>query len=131
VTTEADPRPLGELFGALARDTGLLVRQEVELVKTEMSTKARQAARDAAIVVVGGVIAFLGAGALVASAVLALGTLWPLWLAALVVGGALAAVGAIAALSGVRAIQNIDPVPRATVSTLKEDKRWLEEQVSR
>ena len=40
-----DERSLGELFGDLARETSTLVRQEVQLAKTEMSKKRRESAR--------------------------------------------------------------------------------------
>ena len=38
-----DNRSLGDLFSELSRETGQLVRQEVELAKTEMTAQARQA----------------------------------------------------------------------------------------
>ena len=40
-----DERSLGDLFGELARDMGVLVRQEVGLATTEMTHKATHAAR--------------------------------------------------------------------------------------
>ena len=39
-----DERSLGELFAELSRETGVLVRKEVELATTEMTAKARTAA---------------------------------------------------------------------------------------
>src|SRR5256885_314769 len=47
-----DERSLGELFGDLARDMGVLVRQEVSLATTEMTHKATGAARHAAFVAI-------------------------------------------------------------------------------
>ena len=41
---------IGQLFGALASDTSALVRQELQLASAEMTQKARQAARNAAMV---------------------------------------------------------------------------------
>ena len=37
-------RPIGEVTGALTRDLALLVRQELELAKAEMTEKGRVAA---------------------------------------------------------------------------------------
>jgi len=124
-------RPLGELFADLVHQTGTLVRKEVELAKTEMTAKASSAAKDVAMVAVGGGVALLGAISLLAAVILGFGTLIPMWLSALLVGGVLAGVGAALALGGMKKLQHIDPVPRMTVETLQEDKRWLKEQVSR
>lgn len=126
-----EQRPLGELFGELAQETGTLVRKEVELVKTEMTSKLTTAAKDAALVGAGGAIAHLGGMALLAALILGLGTLIPLWLSALIVGAVVSGIGGALAMTGVRKLKNIDPVPRVTVQTLKEDKRWLREQASR
>jgi hypothetical protein len=126
-----EQRPLGELFAELASETGTLVRKEVELAKTEMTIKAAAAGRNAASVAVGGAVLFVGTLALVAALILGLGTMIPLWASALVVGGLVAAVGAILVVSGLKAFQRIDPVPRETIETLEENKRWAREQMSR
>jgi len=55
--TRKDDRSLGELFGDLARDMGVLVRQEVGLATTEMTHKATRMARNVAVVAVGGLVA--------------------------------------------------------------------------
>ena len=46
VQARNDERSLGELFGDLARDMGLLVRQEVGLATSELTRKVTRAARD-------------------------------------------------------------------------------------
>jgi len=129
--TAVEQRPLGELFADLARSTGTLVRQEVELVKTEMTHKAKIAIRDALFAAFGAAVTLVGISALVAAAILGLGVVLPMWLAALSVGGSLTILGVTLAIGRVRAIANIDPVPRATVETLREDKQWLDDQLSR
>ena len=40
-----DDRSLGELFSELAQETSTLVRQEVNLAKTEMTQKASRAGK--------------------------------------------------------------------------------------
>jgi len=126
-----EQRSLGELFSELAQETGTLVRKEVELAKVEMTEKARTAGRDAAMVAAGGSIAVLGVLALEAALILAIGTLIPLWVSALLVGALVSATGAVLVLRGVKAFKALDPAPRQTIQTLEEDKRWLREQVSR
>jgi hypothetical protein len=124
-------RPLGELFGELARETATLVRQEVNLAKVEMTAKVRTAGYDAVQVAAGGATAVLGALALLAAVILLLGTVIPLWASALLVGLVVSAIGAFLVMRGIRAFREIDPAPRETIRTLREDKQWLKEQVSR
>jgi hypothetical protein len=126
-----EQRPLGELFAELARETGTLVRQEVDLARTEMTSKLKVAVKDVAMVGVGAALALAGGLALLAAAILALAMVLPLWLSALIVGAVVIAIGAGIAMAAIRSLKNIDPVPRATVETLVEDKQWLKEQVSR
>ena len=126
-----EKRPLGELFSELAQETGTLVRKEVELAKTEMTGKARVAARDAATIAMGGVIGLAGGLFLLGAVVLALGTVIPLWASALLVGGLVTIIGVTMALRGVRALQHVDPKPQQTIRTLQEDRQWAREQLSR
>jgi len=131
VERETQQRPLGELFAELASETGTLVRKEVELAKTEMTAKAAAAGKNAAMVAVGGGVIFVGGLALVAALILALGTLIPLWVSALLVGMVIAGVGAVLVMNGIKAFKRIDPMPRETIRTLEEDKQWAREQMSR
>jgi hypothetical protein len=124
-------RPLGELFADLVHETGSLVRSEVALAKTEMVAKASTAARDAAMIGAGGAIALLGAFALLAAVIAGLSLVMPVWLAALIVGGVLCATGGAVTMTGLKKLKHLDPVPRQTVETLEENRKWLREQVSR
>ena len=53
----SDDRSLGELFAELSRETGVLVRKEVELATTEMSAKLKSAGGHAGIIAAGGALA--------------------------------------------------------------------------
>ena len=123
-------RSLGELFGDLARDTGTLVRQEVQLAQTELTQKAARVARDAGVLAVGGLVAYAGFLALLAAVVLGLvaAGLEP-WLAALLVGAVVAVVGAVLVQRGLGALKREELAPRQTVETLKEDAQWAKDQV--
>lgn len=128
---QTEQQSLGELFKALASDTGILVRKEVELAKTEMAGKAKVVAKDGAMIAGGGVLAFYASLVLLAALVLALGTIMPLWASALLVGVLLAAGAGALAFIGVKKLKKVDPAPRETIRTLKENKLWLSEQMSR
>jgi hypothetical protein len=126
-----ETRPLGELLGELAQETGTLVRKEVELAKTELTAKASFALKELAFVVAGGLIVVIGAFAVLLAVILGLGKFIPLWLSALVVGLVLAGLGAAVAIVGVVALKALDPAPRQTIQTLKENRQWVREQVAR
>jgi len=126
---QQDQRSLGELFGDLARDTGTLVRQEVELAKTEMTQKATRVGKDIGFLVAGGAVAYAGFLCILAAIAVGLGQLGvPWWLAALLVGVAVAAVGAFLVRGGLSALQRETIVPERTVATLKEDVEWAKAQ---
>jgi len=125
---ESRDRSLGELFSDLARETGTLVRQEVQLAKTEMTVKAKEAGKDAAMIGAGAVIGHIALLALVAGVILALGQLIPLWLSAMFVSALLGIAAFVLVQKGRERLKNISPVPHETVQTLKEDKQWATRQ---
>src|SRR5678815_1412416 len=124
----AHERSIGGLFGVLARELGTLVRQEIQLAKVEMSEKASQAAREAAWIGAGGTLMHAGLLAVMAAGILALGRLIPLWGSALLVGFVVLTIGGGLAKSRLKALKRIDPAPRQTLETLKEDARWARER---
>lgn len=125
---ERDDRSLGELIAELSRETVTLMRQEVQLAKTEMSQKAFRVGKNVGFLVVGGVVAYTGLLAIVAAVIIALGNAIPLWLSALVVGLVIAAVGAFLVVKGANTLRQEDPTPQETIETLKEDREWLRDQ---
>jgi hypothetical protein len=124
-------RSVGELVKELVEETRLLVRQEARLAKTELGAKAKVAVKNGAFVGAGALCAFYASLTLLAALVLALGTAMPLWAAALVVGLLVAAAAAGLAFVGVTRLKKIDPRPRQTIRTMRENKVWLQEQMSR
>ena len=123
-------RSLGELFGELAADMGVLVRKEVELARTEMTQKASRVGKDVAFLAVGGAVAYAGLLAIVAAIIIGLATLglqW--WLAALIVGLVVAGIGYFLVQKGLDALKREDIAPRQTIETLQEDKEWAKEQM--
>jgi len=116
----SDDRSIGELIGDLTRETTQLVRQEINLAKTEMTVKAAKVGKDIGLIAAGGVLAFTGALALVAFLILALIRLGLApWLSALIVGLVLAGIGAALAMSGLKKLKEVDPVPHQAVEALK------------
>jgi len=131
VQARRDERSLGELFGDLARDMGVLVRQEVGLATSEMTHTASRAAAHVALIAVGGLIAYAGFLALLSAVIVGLvaaGLGW--WQAALLVGVLVALVGGVLVRRGLSALQRADLAPHETIQTLKEDTQWAKDQMS-
>jgi hypothetical protein len=129
--TRRDDRSLGELFGDLVRDMGILVRQEIGLATTEITYKAIRVGQEIALLAVGGLVAYTGLLAIVAAIIIALATTgMPWWLAALVVGIVVAGIGAVLVQRGLNSLKRVDLAPRQTMQTLKEDTQWAKEQMT-
>lgn len=121
---------LGELFRQLAEDSATLVREEVALAKTEMSRNLKSAARDATMVLVGGIVALLGTIILLAGLVILLGdALDNYWLGALIAGLVLLAIGGLLAISNLNKLKHEELAPDRTIKTLQEDKRWIQNEI--
>jgi hypothetical protein len=122
-------KSLGELFGELTSELGLLFRQEVQLAKTEARDEARRAGRGI------GMLAGAGLAALVSIMLLSLALAWLLdkgmdrALAFCLVGLAWLVVAGVLAARGRRMTAQVKPLPE-TVNTLKEDAQWVKAQTS-
>ena len=125
---QRDERSIGELFAELANETSTLVRQEVQLAKTEITQKVTSAGKDVGMIGAGGALAYAGLLALIAAVIIGLGQLIPMWLSALIVGLVVVGIGYMLIQSGLTALKRIDPTPRETIESLKEDKEWVKEQ---
>lgn len=125
-----EERSIGELFGELSQDMALLVRQETQLAKTEMQQKLSKVTQDLVGLATGGVVAYLGGLALTAFLILLL--IDPIglapWLSALIVGVVLGVIGWVMLQRGLKNLKEVDPTPRRTVESIKEDIQWAKEQ---
>jgi tetrahydromethanopterin S-methyltransferase subunit G len=126
-----DDRSLGELFSELSQETTTLIRQEVNLAKTEMSQKASRVGKDVGFMAAGGAVAYAGLLAIIAGVIALLGLVIPLWLSALLVGLVVAGLGYFLVRRGLDALKQEDLAPRETIQTLKEDKEWAKDQTDR
>ena len=74
----------------------------------------------------------LGGGALVACAIVALALVWPLWLAALVVGAVVLVSAGAAALVGLLSLRRaLPPAPTWAMNSAKEDVRTIAKGIHR
>ena len=120
-----DDQSLGELFAELTRETGVLVRKEVELATTEMTAKLKTAGTHAATLAAGGALAHAGLLILLAALVLGLAELGvPSWLSALIVAAGVIGVGYLLMNQGISKMRTIRFEPTQTMETLKENATW-------
>jgi len=125
MTRHQEERSLGELFAELSRETGVLVRKEVELATTEMTAKARTAAGHGAYVAAGGALVHAGLLVLLAALVIGLAQLGVQpWLAALIIAALTMAVGYVLVNSGLKNLRRTSITPTQTIETLKETTTW-------
>jgi len=120
-----DERSLGELFAELSRDTGVLVRKEVELATTEMTAKARTAAVHVGSIAAGGALVHAGLLVLLAAFVIGLAQLGVTpWLSALIVALATMGIGYALVSKGRANLSRASLAPTQTIETLKETATW-------
>ena len=120
-----DDRSLGELFAELSRETGMLVRKEVELATTEMSAKAKVAGANAGIVAAGGALVHAGLLVLLAAIVIGLAQLGvEPWLSALLVAIFTMVVGYVLANQGLTKLRRTSVAPTQAIEAMKETTTW-------
>jgi xanthine/uracil permease len=133
-----DDRSLGQLLKELTSETSTLLRQEVDLAKTEMTEKASRLGVNLGAVAVGGAVAFLGALALLAAVVYGLTALLDtvislriaVWLAPLIVGLVLAVIGNGMIKKALETLKHESITPQKTTQSLQENKEWLKTKIS-
>lgn len=127
-----------QLLRELTTATRTLLKQEVDLAKTEMSEKASRVGANLGSVAVGGAVAFLGAIALLLAVIYGLGAILnnflspetASWLAPLIVGGILAAVGYSLIKKALETLKRESLTPQRTTQSLQENKEWLKQKIS-
>jgi hypothetical protein len=128
-----DDRSLGQILRDLRDETSQLLRQEVDLAKTEMSEKMSRLGTNLGSVATGGAVLFAGALVLLAALTLGLIALFSqfmdrdvaMWLAPLLVGGVLAFIGYGMVKKALNALKQEGIAPQRTTQSLKENKEWL------
>lgn len=89
---------VGELIHRITDDVKTIAKDEVELARMELERTAKSAAADAAVVLLGGIVALIGLGLLCLVAVAALGAvIEPLWLRLLIMSLVYLAIGGVIA----------------------------------
>jgi Putative Actinobacterial Holin-X, holin superfamily III len=133
MTMERDgqvPRGLSNraLLGEITAKASLLVKKEIELAKAEIRADLRSELAMGKALAIAFVTALTGVNLLLVAGVLALATLMPGWMAALIVGGSLLVIGAVVGWIGWS--RRVTAPLAVTRRTLKEDMQWAKERVA-
>ncbi|HSJ16313.1 MAG TPA: phage holin family protein [Longimicrobiales bacterium] len=130
-------RSLGELLRELSTEGRTLVRQEVELAKTEMSEKVSVYTSNAASLATGGALLLFAGLALSTAIIYGLIVLLDsfmafeiaVWLAPLLFAVVVGLVGWSMISKAKQTLARESVIPQQTVTTLREDKQWLQSKV--
>jgi hypothetical protein len=122
---EVGDTSIGDLIGNISNDLSQLFRQEVELAKAELKQEAGKAGKAAGMLSGAGLAGYLTVMLLTAALVAALSNVMDTGWAALIVAAVWAVIGAVLFVIGRNRLKTVDPVPRRTVDTIKEDAQWL------
>ena len=125
-----DQRSLGDIVGDVAEDLSTLVKQELELARTELKQEAAKAGKGAGMLGGAGLAALLFLVFLSLTLTFLLDNWMPLELAALIVTAVWAAVAAVLAARGRSELKRTNPQLPKTQQTLKEDATWARAQKS-
>jgi hypothetical protein len=126
-----DEPPLGELFRQLSADATRLVRQEVALGKAELRETGSAIARDAAKIGVAAGLGLLGAQAVTAFLIIALGALLgSYWAAALIVAVVYSTIAAVLVQRAREDLRSRSLKPEQTIETLRDDVVWAREEAA-
>jgi phage terminase Nu1 subunit (DNA packaging protein) len=115
-------KPTGELVKDISDQATRLVRAEIELAKSELAVKGKQAGIGAGMFGGAGLLAVFGFAALTTAAIAALATAMATWLAALIVAVVYFAIAGIVALVGKGRVQQATPpLPERAIDSTKTD----------
>jgi uncharacterized membrane protein YqjE len=124
----AEDASFADLAHRLSDQTKLLVQQEVELAKAELSEKGKRAGIGAGMFGGAGLFGLFAFATLTACLILALSEAVAPWLAALIVTVVYGAIAGVLALTGKKKVQEATPPMPETVETVKDDVAWTKQR---
>ena len=126
-----ESRSIGDLLRDLASDSAHLIRQELTLARTEAQEKVYQTTNAMTALIAGALLAFAALIVLLDALVYGLTDAGlERWLAALIVGGVVAAIGFLLVRKGQHELSATRLVPERTMASVRKDVNMVKEQVS-
>src|SRR6188472_2944511 len=127
-SSTSSTRSLGEIVGDITQDMSTLIRQEMDLAKSEMKREVAKLGKGAGMFGGAGATGYLTLIFLSLALVYLLDNWMPVELAALIVALLWGLVTAALAAKGRQEIKNANPKLPVTQQTLKEDAQWARTQ---
>ena len=121
---------VSQLISGLVNDAQQLVHREIDLAKREVAIEVNKVKQGAVALGIGAGLAVIGAlllGQMLVYLVQSLTGL-SLWVSYLIIGGLIAIGGVLGLMQGIKRMKEVDPVPRETIESVKEDIQWIKEQ---
>ena len=125
-----ETRSLGEIVGDISQNMTTLIRQEMDLAKTEFKQEVSRVGKGAGMFGGAGLAGYLTLFFLSFALTFLLDNWMPVELAALIVALIWGAVAAVLAMRGRKEIKEANPQLPTTQQTLKEDVEWARTQKS-
>ncbi|MCW2777234.1 MAG: hypothetical protein JWN17_959 [Frankiales bacterium] len=119
---------VGQLVGQVTNDLSTLMRQEIALARAEITEEAKKAAKGAGALGAAGYLGYLASIFASLTLMFVLDTFLPIWAAALIVTALYGLIAFVLFSKGKKQLKTVDPTPRQTVETLKEDVQWAKDQ---
>jgi Flp pilus assembly protein TadB len=113
-------RTIGQLVAQAVDDLRAIVRTEIQLAKTEITSQLGIAGKGAGLLATAGVLALYGLGLLFIALSLVIAIWLPAWAGFLIVSVVLFIVVAILALLGRNALREVNPRPERAIAQAQE-----------
>jgi hypothetical protein len=132
------PSSIVSLLRDLRDETTTLLKQEVELAKSEMAEKVSKMASNAVQLAVGGFVAYAGGIIVLLGLADLVGTLLiragldgdtATWLSRALIGLIVAITGVVMLSKAKKAMSAENLVPEKTVASLQDNKQWAEQKL--
>ena len=129
-TTSGPTEGYGAMIADVIKDLQDLLRAEVQLAKTELKEDATGMGKAIGMIAAAAMVGLVAFIFLMLALTFLLDKWVQGWLAAAIVGAALALIAVIAAMAGKKRLSATSLKPEQTVETLKEDQEWAKQQIS-
>lgn len=120
-----DERSWKDIVADVVRDIENIFRNELRLAGLELKAKFKEASKAGGMLAAAGLLGFFAAACFIATAIIVLTIVLPIWLSCLIIGVLLGMGAGGAFLLGRMALQEVDPVPQRTVETMKDNIEWV------
>lgn len=128
--TSPEQQSTGELLQRLNETVGTLVRQELQQAKNELVDKARQSTGGVACLAAASVLGAASVGTSVATVLRLLDRVLPAPAAGAVATAGFGGAAAALTVAGVSQLRAVNPVPEATIRSLRSDVEAVTDGVS-